>query len=309
MLPERGKFANRARMLTNPRCLIGENPLWHPVDRKLYWCDIPLGRLCRFNAETHTTELLRDGTIDGTQLGGFTIQQDGSLLLFMDGGRIDRWTESASETLIPALPGHARMRFNDVIADPLGRVFCGTLSVDGRRSGNLLRLDLDVSLVPVLDGVQCSNGMAFSRDGRHFFHTDSLRRTITRFDYDVASGSITNPVVWINTSEADGLPDGVTIDAEDNLWSAQWGGGCVISYTPEGREQRRIVLPVDRVTSLTFGGDDLRTLFVTTSGDDHAAQNPLAGAIFTVNLTVPGVPEFSSRINELLHSDHSQFQE
>lgn len=302
----RGKSANCVRMVTNPRCLLGENPLWHPTHRKLYWCDIPLGRLYRFDPETHTTELLRDGTIDGTQLGGFTIQHDGSLLLFMDGGRIDHWTETASETLVSALPLYEGMRFNDVIADPLGRVFCGILSMDGSRPGALLRLDLDGSLVSILDGVQCSNGMAFSRDGLHFFHTDSLRRTITRFDYDVASGSIANPVLWITTSEADGLPDGLTVDVEGNLWSAQWGGGCIICYSQAAREHCRITLPVTRVSSLAFGGDRLSTLFVTSGRGDDADRDSDAGALFAVDVPVSGVPEFPSHVNKLQLSGDGQ---
>lgn len=290
---------NRIRTAANPHCIIGENPLWHATHRRLYWCDVPLGRLYRFDPETRTTELLRDGAQERAMIGGFTIQHDGSLLLFMDGGRIDRWAESASEILIHPVLTHAGMRFNDVIADPLGRVFCGTLYIDGNRPGSLFRLDLDGSLTSVLDDVLCSNGMAFSRDNRHLFHTDSLRRTITRFDYDIASGSIANPTPWIITHVADGLPDGLTIDAEGNLWSAQWGGGCIICYSPAGCEQRRVVLPVAKVTSLAFGGDHLRTLYITTSGGKDAARHPLAGALFTADPSASGVLESPSRIGSL----------
>ena len=305
--------AHNIQLAAHAHCRIGENPLWHPTHRKLYWCDIPLGRLYRFDPETLATELLRDGTHDSTFLGGFTIQHDGSLLLFMDHGRIDHWTETASETLIAAHPSHDGMRFNDVLADPLGRVFCGTMPLseppaeplDGIHPGTLYRLDLDGSLTTIFTDIQCSNGLAFTRDGRHLFHTDSLRRTITRFDYDLATGTLSHPIPFITTREQDGLPDGLTIDAEDHLWSAHWGGGCIVRYTPEGREQLRIALPPKRVTSLTFGGDDLRTLFITTATEEPAAGHILDGALFMLHLPTPGVPEFFSRIHPKSNSQNA----
>jgi len=259
---------------SNPHCRIGENPLWHPTHRKLYWCDIPYGRLYAFNPETRATELLRDGADDGTLIGGFTIQHDGALLLFMHNGRIDRWTPDSSQTLIAPRPDHAGMRFNDVIADPAGRVFCGTMPfaepLDGTRPGNLYRLDHDGTLTPILTNVLCSNGLAFTRDARHLFHTDSLRRTITRFDYDLTTGTLSNPTPWTTTREQDGLPD--------------------------GREQRRIALPTSRVSSLTFGGDDRRTLFITTATEEPPATHILDGALFMTHLTTQGASEFPSRI-------------
>ena len=194
---------------SNPHCRIGENPLWHPTHRKLYWCDIPFGRLYAFDPETRTTELLHDGTHDGTLLGGFTIQHDGALLLFMDHGRIDRWTPASSQTLVPPHPSHAGMRFNDVIADPVGRVFCGTMSLSeplDASPGNLYRLDHDATLTPILTNVLCSNGLAFTRNARHLFHTDSLRRTITRFDYDLATGTLSRPVRTSRTASPTASP-------------------------------------------------------------------------------------------------------
>lgn len=295
---------HNARQASNPqvasdvRCLIGENPLWHPANRKLYWCDIPNARLYCFDPETRVTELLRDSesTLGGGFLGGFTIQPDGALLLFMANGRIDRWTPTTSETLIAPHPTQDGMRFNDVIADPAGRVFCGTLSLDGSRPGSLFRLDLDGTLTPVINDVLCSNGLAFSRDGRRLYHTDSLRRTITRFDYDFATGALSNPTPWITTSQHDGIPDGITVDADDHLWSAQWGGHCVIRYTPDGREQLRIPLPVSRVSSLAFGGEKLHTLFITTASEESGKEHLADGALFTVDLPTQGVREFYSRI-------------
>ncbi|GGA54840.1 putative sugar lactone lactonase YvrE [Edaphobacter acidisoli] len=282
----------------NPHCHIGENPLWNPIDRKLYWCDVPRARLYRFDPETRFTELIRDAdnSLGGAFLGGFTIQQNGSLLLFLANGRIDRWTSTSSEILIAPHPTHDGMRFNDVIADPIGRVFCGTLSLDGSHSGNLFRLELDGTLTPVLSGVLCSNGLAFSRDGLHLYHTDSLRRSITRFDYDISSGALSRPIPWITTNEQDGMPDGITVDADDHLWSAQWGAGCVIRFDPSGQEQLRITLPVSHVSSITFGGEQMRTLFITTATTEHPHQHPLDGALFMAHSAAQGVPELPSRI-------------
>jgi D-xylonolactonase len=279
-------------LVVDCRCALGEGPLWHPIERRLYWTDIIGGRVLRYDPAGGAHEVCYEGEI----VGGFTIQADGALLFFMARGAVTRWCEGELTTVIEGIPDERESRFNDVIADPAGRVFCGTMPV-GDRPGRLYRLDLDGALSLVLEDAGVSNGMGFTPDRRQFFHTNSTKRTITRFDYDEATGALGEPSLFARVPEGEGMPDGMTVDAEGFIWSARWDGGCVVRYTPDGEEVLRVSFPARRVTSVTFGGEGYADLYVTTAGgDDRATYGPSAGALFRLRPGVRGLSEFLSRV-------------
>jgi sugar lactone lactonase YvrE len=279
-------------LIANYHCETGENPLWHPMERQLYWTDIPGGRLFRYNPATDTHEQV----YQGRPVGGFTIQQDGSLLLFMDRGTVSCWRDGTMTPVIDEIPQERAFRFNDVIADPRGRVFCGIVDDNGQK-GRLYRLDPDGSLSVVVENIGCSNGMAFTADQTRFYYTDSLAYEIYEFDYNVETGTIQNQRVFARFSEKDGMPDGATLDAQGRLWSALWDGFAVVRLRDNGSVADRIELPTGKVSSVTFGGDGLQDMYITTAGG-HAPQqgDDAAGALFRVRMDVAGVPEFFSRI-------------
>jgi D-xylonolactonase len=280
-------------LIVNEACQLGENPLWHPGEGRLYWVDIDAGRLFRYDPASGRHELCYAGDV----IGGFTLQADGALLLFMARGAVKVWRAGRLETVIDSLPDEANTRFNDVAADPVGRVFGGTLP-DGDRLGRLYRLERDGGITRLLEGIGCSNGLGFSPDRRLLYYTDSIPQEIYAFDYDAASGAITNRRLFARVPPGGGLPDGLTVDAEGGVWSALWGGACVVRYAPDGREDRRIKFPALCVSSLTFGGADYADLYVTTAGGQDRAQfGAGAGALFRVRPGVRGVPEFASRIS------------
>ena len=275
-------------------CYIGENPMWHSIEKRLYWCDIPNGRIFRYDPIGGEYETCYDGEV----LGGFTIQSSGALLLFMARGAIKQWRDGELKTLLEHIPDECDSRFNDVIADPVGRVFCGTMPTP-KRPGRLYRLDCDGKLSILLEGIGCSNGIAFSLDHDKMYYTDSIARVIYSFDYDKKSGNVRNQQVFVKTRERDGLPDGATVDADGCLWSAQWDGGCIVRYGHDGKEQHRVMFPVKKVSSLTFGGESYNDLYITTAGGgDKAEEGELAGSLFRLKVTGKGVPEFFSRIGE-----------
>ncbi len=279
-------------LIADYECACGEGPLWHPTQKKLYWVDIPAGRLFRYDPAGGCHEQC----LEGEPIGGFTIQADGALLLFMARGAVRVWQDGALTTLVEEIPDERETRFNDVIADPHGRVFCGTMA-GGERLGRLYRLDPDLALTRLLDGIGCSNGLGFTPDRKGLYYTDSPVRRIYLFDYDEASGDIGNQRVFVETPEGEGVPDGMTVDAEGFVWSAKWDGGCLVRYAPDGTEDRRVQFPARKVSSVTFGGEDYTDMYVTTAGGgDKAAEGPGAGALFRVNLGLRGVPEFPSRI-------------
>ena len=279
-------------LIADYQCVIGEGPLWHPGERRLYWVDIATGRMFRYEPATGRHELCYEGEV----VGGFTIQADGALLLFMAKGAVKIWREGALTPVVDEIPDERASRFNDVIADPAGRVFCGTISGPDHW-GRLYRLDTDARLTAVVYDVGTSNGLGFTPDRKQMYFTDSHAREIYLFDYDQASGAISRQRLFVKVPEGEGVPDGMTVDAEGYVWSARWGGSCLVRYTPEGVEERRIAFPAKKVSSVVFGGDDYTDIYVTTAGGDHKdTEGPGAGVLFRFRPGIRGVAEFPSRI-------------
>ena len=261
------------------------------------------GRTYRGAACSGTTPATGDHEqfYQGDVVGGFTIQEDGALLLFMEKGAVAVWRDGDLTYVIAALPGEEENRFNDVFADPAGRVFCGTMPGDPERGperlGTLYRLDPDGAMTPLLRHVGISNGMGLTPDRRGMYYTDSVDQSISIFDYDVDTGRISNRRVFVDTAAEEGLPDGMTVDADGHVWSARWGGSSLIRYTPDGEVEGRVRFPARNVSSVTFGGDDYGDIYVTTAGGHNKAEEgEAAGALFRVTPGIRGVPEFQSRI-------------
>lgn len=280
-------------LIADYACETGEGPLWHPDERRVYWVDIPRGLIFRYDPATGQHERWYEGP---EAIGGFTLQEDGSFLLFGARGAISILRDGVATPLIPEIAGEADGRFNDVIAAPGGRVFCGTMPTDAH-DGRLYRLDPDGTLTTLIEGVTVSNGLGFTPDRRGLYFTDTHKLTITLFDFDAATGAIVNGRTFLDTRGEEGLPDGMTVDAEGYVWSARWDGGVLVRYAPDGREVARVAFPARKVSSAVFGGEDYRDLYVTTAGgQDKAANGPGAGALFRLRPGVGGVPEFRSRV-------------
>lgn len=273
-------------------CICAENPIWHTDEQCLYWVDIDAGRLFRYYPATGEHEMcFQQGLI-----GGVTIQLDGSKLLFMNRGTVKIWRDEGVTTVLDEIPDEHDSRFNDVIADPRGRVFCGTMPT-GKAPGSLYRLDPDGSIRRVVDEVLCSNGMGFTLDRKHFYFTDTMRMAIFLYDYDEETGEIANRREFVHVPDGEGLPDGMTVDAEGCVWSARWDGNRLVRYSPDGTQVARIDFPVRKVSSVVFGGPDCSDIYVTTAGGNRKAEDgEHAGALYRVRAGVRGVPEFRSAV-------------
>lgn len=279
-------------LIADYQCVTGEGPLWHPTEQRVYWADIPQGRLFRYDPKTGQHEQCYSGDV----VGGFTIQDDGALLLFMARGAVKIWRDGQLETILEEIPDERTTRFNDVFADPEGRVFCGTMPTK-ERLGRLYRLDPDRKLTLLLEGIGTSNGMGLTLDRKQLYYTDSGAKKIYLFDYDRGSGAISNQRVFVDSGNEEGVPDGMTVDAEGYVWSARWDGYRLTRYAPDGSEDRRVRFPAKKVSSVIFGGPDYTDMYVTTAGGNDKAENgPGAGALFRLQLGIQGLPEFPSRV-------------
>jgi D-xylonolactonase len=214
----------------------------------------------------------------------------------MDRGAVKVWREGELIPIIDEVPDERDSRFNDVIADPEGRVFCGTMSTPDR-AGSLYRLDRDVTLTKILGDVGCSNGMGFVPGLGRIYHTDSNVQEIKIYDYDRSTGELSNGELFLKLPEEEGNPDGMTVDSEGYVWSAIWDGGRLARYSPDGEEVLSIAFPALKVSSAIFGGEGLEDIYVTTAGGDRKeVEGQGAGGLFRLRTGHAGVPEFFSRI-------------
>ena len=286
-------------------CETGEGPLWHTGERRLYWADIPKGRLFCYDPATGTHAQI----YEGEPVGGFTVQADGALLLFLTQGAVRTWRHGVGfeQTIMPDIEAERASRYNDAVADPRGRVFAGTMPPDRDHPSRLYRFNTKGVPTLLFDDLGLSNGMGFSPDQTRFYHTDTRKGyAIHVFDFDGATGELSNRRRFAHVADADveteGRPDGLTVDAEGRVWSARFGGGCLVCYDPDGTEVDRVPLPGARnVTSVAFGGENLADLYVTTAGGgDREKNGENAGALFRLRIpSVRGLPEFVSRVGLL----------
>jgi D-xylonolactonase len=255
----------------------------------MYWEDSPNGRVFVWDAATGEHRQVYDGEL----VGGFTLNEDGSLLLFGD-HKVMRLDPAAGTAATVATDLAVESgRFNDVMADPEGRVFAGTMGRDGQPVGGLYRVDLDGSITKVVNGTGCANGMGFTNDLKRMYWTDSTAKTIYRFDYDRKTGELSKQTA-IFQAEND-TPDGMTVDTDGNLWSARWGGYGVFKISPDGEVLDKIELPVEKVSSCIFAGDAMDELWITTAGGSDDADSA-DGTLYRVKVDAAGRHEFRSRV-------------
>lgn len=279
---------DQVETIANEHCGCGENPLWDEINNCLYWTDIPNGRIFRLDHDSG--EWLR--IYDGGLVGGFTLQQDGSLLLFRDHDIALLGDANNVKVLLSAFDAETG-RFNDVIADPAGRVYAGTIGENLK--GGVYRTDTDLSTTKVLTGTNCSNGQDFSLDLNTYYWSDTTAKKIYSFNYDKSTGELTDQKVLLDIPADWGLNDGLKIDAENCLWVAFFGEAAVRRFSPEGELMHTFKIPAPNVTSLIFGGPDLNKLYITTAGGEDGSDS-LEGALFCLDPGVKGRPSFRSNI-------------
>ncbi|TVQ17578.1 MAG: SMP-30/gluconolactonase/LRE family protein [Spirochaetaceae bacterium] len=284
----------KAALIIDAKTKLGEGAFWDVRARVLYWVDIEGRQLRVYDPRTqrervHATSD-RVGTVVPRASGGVVMAVGrGAVIVDEPGG--------AEQALCTFDEEPADSRMNDGKCDPAGRLWVGSISTKGVKEGSALyRVEPDGAYRQMLTGVTVSNGIVWTADERTMYYIDTPTRNVQGFDYDRASGDITNARVAFNIPDGMGFPDGMTIDSEGMLWIAMWGGSAVRRFDPDsGRMLSSIDLPASNVTSCALGGDDLRDLYITTASvglnEDQRAAQPTAGGLFHARVDVPGVPQ------------------
>ena len=288
-----------AELIVDARNAVGECPVWVGEENALYWVDIPAGGLQRWSADTghvsawKTPEMLAciarhpdGGWVAGMESGFFQLRphNDGSL---------------DSEPLAGIDHSRPDMRLNDGRCDRQGRFWAGSMVLDmgaNAAEGRLYRYSAGQRgpLDAQLNGFIVPNGLGFSPDGRTMYLSDSHTAVeqIWAFDYDIDSGTPSNRRLFVDMNHYAGRPDGAAVDAEGGYWICANDAGLIHRFTPDGRLDRSLAVPVKKPSMCAFGGSRLDTLFVTSirPADDHDEQS-LAGGVFALNPGVKGLPE------------------
>lgn len=290
---ERGAMVIEARPRFRTPCDLGEGSLWDEEGQALYWIDIVQNKIFRFDPK-NASNLAYDV---GENVGTVVVTLNDKLLVALrsgfawldpETGRVSRISDPESDK--------PHTRFNDGKCDPRGRFWAGTMVENSMKGdGALYCLDTDMTVSRKLTGISCSNGLAWSRDGRKLFYIDTPTMQIQCFDYDPESANLTRPRVVVEVPEEAGAPDGMTIDEQDGLWVAHFGGSKVVrydSFSGEANFEIRVAAP--NVTSCALGGPELDELFITTARvgltDEGRKQYPLAGSLFSAKVPFRGVP-------------------
>jgi sugar lactone lactonase YvrE len=275
--------------------ILGETPLWCIRTQSLLWLDIDGGLLQRFHPATGRRDVF---AFEERHVGSLALMNGpGLVLLGIDLGlyRFDLAT-GARTLLCQVEPADRDNRLNDGRCDSRGRFWVGTMDNQlHRAAGSFYRIEPDGAAHRLFGDVIVSNTVALSPDESRLYFSDTRRFTTWQFSLDVASGALTERRIFVDHSQNRSRPDGACVDAEGHVWTAIFGGSRVERYSPAGRLDRVIDLPVSNPTCACLGGPDLRTLFITTARKfldrGRLRAEPLAGSVLAVDVDVPGLPE------------------
>ena len=278
---------------------VGECPLWHQAERKIYWVDIGGFSVHRIHPLTGEHRAWRFES----EPSALAIHTHGGLVVATRAGFVHLDTATGEITPIAQAPyDTATTRFNDGRVDPAGRFWAGTIfEPRDRQAAEMYCLEKGAVSLKWSGGMMNSNGLAFAPDGKTMYHADTAAHRINRYEFDVASGSASAPQLFqqFDTDKTSptygGRPDGAAVDSEGAYWCAMFEGGRVLRFAPDGTLLREITLPLRCPTMVAFGGDDLRTLYITSASHGRSEQErekyPLTGCVLSMQVAVAGRPE------------------
>jgi sugar lactone lactonase YvrE len=288
---------DRVEIVTESGDRCGEGPIWDFRARRLLWTDIPNNVVYEWREEQ------KNVVHRGTNVSTIALARDGGLI-FGGAGGLWKWTElGGCKSIVAEHEGEA-LAINDMIVDPRGRIYAGTVywGANGREKYGKIYL-IDASGVKIVEeGVELANGMGFSGDARTLYFADSALRRIYSYRVDERSGKLSDRKIFAQLQREDGLPDGLTVDSEDHVWCAFWYGGKLMRFDPAGKVQHIAQMPAIQTSSVAFGGAEMDDLFITTAAESwpsdlapagySADAQGQGGGLYKLKRRVRGKPEY-----------------
>jgi sugar lactone lactonase YvrE len=284
--------------------LCGEAPLWDAANQTLYWSDCVGRKFYSYDAKTKQ----RSTVLGDFEVNGCALDQSGGIV-FSNNSGVWLWDKTGKPVIVASEYEGTKLQLNDCIADPDGRFLAGSCFYDpsGRYPlGKLFCMQTDGKIQILDEGFHLANGLGFSLDGETLYFTDSVARLIYAYTYDRITGRASDRRIFVTLDRNAGVPDGLTVDAEGFVWSAEWYGGCISRYGPDGKLERQLRVPAKQTSSLAFGGPKLCDLFVTSAAKSEPmpvmppGYDPdsgyFGGALFQMNLGIQGRPEYKTRL-------------
>lgn len=284
----------KIRTVWQENCILGESPVWHPREKILYWTDILKPKLHCYDPKNNTHQDWRMPTniasIAPNKKGGLIAAFKHGVAILNPITTNIRYCDTMSDV------SAQKNVFNDGHCDHQGRFWIGSKNItENTPTGELFCFGADKKLKKMENQIIVSNGVIASPDSKYFYLTDSPTRIIYRYEFDSQSGVIHDRVPFITIDNHAGVPDGMTFDAKGYIWVCHFGGARITRFTPDGKIDRVIKMPVTYPTSCCFGDSHLKTLYVTSArrdlSDEQLKQEPQAGYLFAMDVDVPGITE------------------
>ena len=293
---------NKVELLYQCNNSLGEGITYSSKNNNLFWLDIGIvSKLFKLNLSSNKKEIFELPEF----VTATSVKSEDELILASNNGlNLFNTSNKQFKNIINIEDHLLSTRSNDGGSDACGRFWFGTMQNNFDKDGNdipiknnigkLYKIDLNNKVNIVEESLGIPNTFVWSPDNSKFYFTDTLNGTILSYDFDLESGLLSNKKDFVNFNR--GLPDGSTIDADGCIWNCRWGGSCLVRFTPKGKIDQVVEMPVQNITNCVFGGSDMKTLFITTASNKGKNESELDGSLFAINMNYQGLEDNKSKL-------------